>query len=100
MYLRSAASSLDHGLDLREADSLARDAHADGGVLQQLRVSDDRGAVVAHVVGLEFEGRSVGVTSTDVTSLELLELLLGAELVGLRVARQRDLLAARLRGLP
>lgn len=74
---------LHHALDQLETEALARHAHGEGGLSEQGGMAEDGGQDIAVDVAGELELGSVGVTGADVAGLELLELLLGAELVGL-----------------
>ena len=61
-------------------------AQTEGHVLQQRRMADVAGEAVASDVRGPLEAGGVGVAGADVARLELLQLLLRAELVGLAVS--------------
>jgi len=71
-YPDQFGANASHGLVLRQRD-----------VGQQGRVADDAGIGVAMDVCLPLPAGGVGVAGADVLGLESLELLLGAQLVGL-----------------
>lgn len=80
---RRGAHGLDHLADELGADFRHGLVLREGHVAEQRRVADDAGLGVAVDVGLPLPRGGVWVARADVLGLQALELLLGAEFVGL-----------------
>jgi hypothetical protein len=77
------ANRLYHLLNHLQSDLLLAFAHANGHVLEERCVTNVGCVSVASNIGGPFKFGCIGMACTNVAGLKLLELLLGAELVGL-----------------
>ena len=84
-YLRWRADGADHLLNKLDAHLFTAGlAMRQGHVLEERRMSDKGSVTVTHDVRSPFELGRIGVSGANVLVLQRLELLCGAELVGLR----------------